>query len=690
MLPIPYKQINSLLPNKENNSVHNYTICGANKAPQIVYFRAMRYIYLFVSILITFSVTGQNLVPNPGFESYAACGYNLNIAYSCAPLNPNVSPLCYGTCCANYLPLSPYNIGSGTDNWWSIDQYLVGAYFNACAINWMLQQSVHNNINTSWYIPRTGKAFIMMVSYLNDGYNDSINYRTYAQVKLTEPLKAGCTYELSYYAMLSRNLNYSNYFNSSKNGYVANVPSDGLGIYVSKDSLFNSLYNNNTVSSFLPGIIPHVSNPSGHMLSDSMHYQKISGTYKAEGGEQWLAIGNFKDNAHTQVLGDSVSRTSVYSIDDVSLALWEPDLLQPKDTTVCSLDTLILTLPTGLTNLKWSTGDISNQLQITKGGTYTVTAGNGCKMLYDTIQVHMQAPYSVHFSIGQDTFLCEIPDSYMLKAPAGFNLYKWSTGSTTQSTNINNPGAYWLNASYVCGTLSDTITITAFQNPDTLIIPYKGISLCSNQSLTMKVNNNTLYKRFTWSNGSTLDSLTINQPGKYSLTAITDKGCIVKDSLAVTVIYPPAPIHFPDTLVCEASSLTLTIPVVKGNQINWHDGSSEPFHVFNSSGTYWLKEYNRCYQINDTIKISFLDCSLDIPNLITVNGDGHNEYFEIKTNISRLLEVSIYTSWGSRVFQNPDYKNEWNANGLEAGIYYYQVSDSLMHQTYKGWLQVIK
>jgi hypothetical protein len=660
-----------------------------NKAPQIVYFKAMRYIHLLVSILITFSVIGQNLVPNPSFESYATCGYNYNTAQGCAPLNPNVSPLCYSTCCANYLPITTYDIGSGTDNWWSINQYLVGAYFNACSITSMVEEQPLKHVNTSWYIPRTGKAFIMMVSYFMDDYNDSNTYRTYAQVKLTEPLKAGCTYELSYYALLSPNQNYNIYFNSSKNGYVANISSDGLGIYVSKDSLFNSLFNNNGVSSFLPGIIPQVSNPSGHILSDSMHYQKISGIYKAQGGEQWLVIGNFKDNAHTQILGDRIS-TSVYSIDDVSVTLWEPDLLRSKDTTICSLDTLILTLPTGLTNLKWSTGDTTQQVHITKAGTYTVTASNGCEMLYDTIQVDVQVPYSAPFSIGRDTFLCTIPDPYILTAPMGFNRYQWSTGATNQGIDIRNPGKYWLNASYVCGTLSDTITITEFQNPDTLMIPYKDTSLCSNHSLTMKVYNNTLYKSFKWSNGSTLDSLTINQPGKFSLTAITDQGCIVKDSLAVTMIYPPTHTHFLDTLVCETLSLTLAVPVLKGNQINWYDGSSDPFHVFNSSGTYWLKEYNSCYQINDTIKISFLDCSLDIPNLITANGDSYNEYFEIKTNISRPLEVSIYNSWGSRVFQNLEYKNNWNANGLEAGVYYYQVSDSFMHQTYKGWLQVIK
>jgi hypothetical protein len=164
VLPIPSKQVNSLLLNKENNSsAHYYTICGALFAPQIVYFKAMRYIHFFLSMLITFSVMGQNLVPNPGFENYAACGYNYNTAYQCAPLNPNVSPLCYSTCCANYLPIATYNIGSGTKNWWSAGLYSATVYYNACTIT-SIQELTSNHINTSWYIPRTGNAFIMTVS----------------------------------------------------------------------------------------------------------------------------------------------------------------------------------------------------------------------------------------------------------------------------------------------------------------------------------------------------------------------------------------------------------------------------------------------------------------------------------------------------------------------------------------------
>ena len=100
--------------------------------------------------------------------------------------------------------------------------------------------------------------------------------------------------------------------------------------------------------------------------------------------------------------------------------------------------------------------------------------------------------------------------------------------------------------------------------------------------------------------------------------------------------------------------------------------------------------FNSCYTVTDTIHIQFMDCALTIPNLITTNSDGYNDYFQIKTNIQRPLQVSIYNSWGNKVFEDSNYKNEWNATGLSEGIYFYQVTDTLLHKNYKGWLQVIR
>jgi len=647
----------------------------------------MRYICFLFSLVIYYTVIAQNLVPNPSFERYNTCG---NYTF-CKLLNPNSSHPCYSNCCFWALPEGPspgvWATHSATYNWWTVTPYQTPFYFNSCIVNKFIENTSPKYYGTYWYIPRTGNAYIMIFTYAY-WYSDTTSCRSYAQVKLTEPLKAGCVYELSCYQMLSRNLNTTtSYFLMGDEYQHTNKPADGLGMFVSKDSIYSDY---NQQFSALTRFVPQVSNPSGNLLSDSMNYQKISGTYTANGGEQWLVIGNFKDNAHTQVAGDRRLSSSAYSIDDVSVELWKPDLIPSKDTTVCSLNTLVLSLPIGLKDFQWSTGENTQSIKITNSGTYTVSASNGCETLYDTIHVHIQKPYTNPFSIGKDTFFCSIPNPHILSAPAGFNTYQWSNGDTTNQIRINKPGTYWLQASYICGTLSDTIQITEFHNPDTLFIPKSDTSLCSNQTLILMIADSLLYTSFNWNNGSTSRELFVNQPGIYSVKALSTEGCMVTDSINIRMIYPPVFNTLPDTLVCESLTLNVSINSSNGNKIRWFDGSTSFDHSFTASGTYWMSLFNSCYTVTDTIHIQFMDCALTIPNLITTNSDGYNDYFQIKTNIQRPLQVSIYNSWGNKVFEDSNYKNEWNATGLSEGIYFYQVTDTLLHKNYKGWLQVIR
>ena len=84
---------------------------------------------------------------------------------------------------------------------------------------------------------------------------------------------------------------------------------------------------------------------------------------------------------------------------------------------------------------------------------------------------------------------------------------------------------------------------------------------------------------------------------------------------------------------------------------------------------------------------------LEIPNVITPNGDGYNEKFVIsgieQCDKSRLI---IRNKSGKVVFQTLQYENNWGADGLEAGTYYYQFYYTIhnIEETRSGTLTVIK
>jgi hypothetical protein len=99
-----------------------------------------------------------------------------------------------------------------------------------------------------------------------------------------------------------------------------------------------------------------------------------------------------------------------------------------------------------------------------------------------------------------------------------------------------------------------------------------------------------------------------------------------------------------------------------------------------------------------TVEIKLQDFPTEIldilpPNLVTLNGDGKNDYFHIP-NIPRgnckyyFKNIKVYNSWGARVFYSTDINFKWYPEDVHDGIYYYAVD--LNEKLIKGWLHVVR
>ncbi|KAI9549373.1 hypothetical protein GHT06_003739 [Daphnia sinensis] len=82
-----------------------------------------------------------------------------------------------------------------------------------------------------------------------------------------------------------------------------------------------------------------------------------------------------------------------------------------------------------------------------------------------------------------------------------------------------------------------------------------------------------------------------------------------------------------------------------------------------------------------------------IPNVITPNGDGLNDQFEIK-GLGKFVknDIVIWNRWGDHILTVEDYQNDWAADGLKQGTYYYilkALDEGNTQHVFKGWIQVI-
>jgi gliding motility-associated-like protein len=236
--------------------------------------------YLFF-ILLFFSlhqkIEGQvNLVPNSSFENYTTCPFDYGQLYYATPwFQPNYYFGTVTTACSSEI-------------------------YNTCGSFGYV--SVPSNNTSGHQIPRTGEGYAGF-GLRNDGAITSIEYM---EVSLLSSLLAGKTYCINFYVSLSDTSLYA----------VSNI-----GAFFSNDSL---LYNSPTYSN-IP-VIPQIENPSTNIISDKDNWTLISGQFIATGGERYMTIGNFKDNASTPIqIVSGYYPYAYYYFDDISVVCCDCD-----------------------------------------------------------------------------------------------------------------------------------------------------------------------------------------------------------------------------------------------------------------------------------------------------------------------------------------------------------------------------
>src|SRR5690606_7924094 len=83
-------------------------------------------------------------------------------------------------------------------------------------------------------------------------------------------------------------------------------------------------------------------------------------------------------------------------------------------------------------------------------------------------------------------------------------------------------------------------------------------------------------------------------------------------------------------------------------------------------------EYAVTVPVNDDCAV--LPCTADdviISTTITPNGDTFNESFEVDgfdEECQFRIEVQIFNRWGAKIYENPNYQNDWNGYASKASI----------------------
>ncbi len=219
----------------------------------------------------------QNLVVNGDFEEFSNC-----------PNSPS-SPL-----------QIPYEVTKCNN--WDSPTYGTSDYFNVCSNNATVQVPVNyvgsqNAHSGNGYL---GFASIYQVGMGTDGYNGPMWWE-YIEGHLSPALEQGKIYKLSIEVSLAE---------------YSDLMINELGVYFSKNPV-------STPNTAALTVIPQCVFNEPNYFRDSLNWIHLETNYMASGGEEYITIGNFRDN----LTNDTVRRYSssqpplitYFYIDDVVL-----------------------------------------------------------------------------------------------------------------------------------------------------------------------------------------------------------------------------------------------------------------------------------------------------------------------------------------------------------------------------------
>ncbi|MEX1188529.1 MAG: gliding motility-associated C-terminal domain-containing protein [Bacteroidia bacterium] len=373
------------------------------------------------------------------------------------------------------------------------------------------------------------------------------------------------------------------------------------------------------------------------------------------------------------------------------------------DTTVCGNVSIELNAGNGFTEYLWSNGETASSISVNQADTYIVEAFTfvGC-VIRDTIVVTAQE-IPEEIIIEQNSPICE-GETLLITAQNAIGEISW-TGPQNFSSNENQielsnitslQGGTYTISQLIGECVSPPLSVEIIVNelPETEII---GDTLLCEGELTALEAINGPFDSYLWSNGETTSAIIDLGASEYWVQ-VSLNGCLGYDTLTVYLDEPIANFTIqPDTIVflgtpfeftdISESLITENISYIWDfDNGSFSDGESV-IYTYPDTGDYQVIftviNVNEC--LDTLIRNVSVIREIIIPNAFSPNGDGFNDFFVVKyLEVYPNSELLIFNRWGNKIYENADYKNDWDGENQPDGTYFYVLNLGNGEQSFKG------
>ncbi|WP_020531871.1 PKD domain-containing protein [Flexithrix dorotheae] len=298
--------------------------------------------------------------------------------------------------------------------------------------------------------------------------------------------------------------------------------------------------------------------------------------------KKYDSVGNYEITLLTKMK----SGCEIKIVDTVNIKMRKPFLV--AEATTCgnqfsfSIDPT--TMPQGTS---WSWNDQSTKVDYvaTNSGIHWIEVQfpDGCTY---RDSVNLQLNKLLNLDLAEKITACESTILEVGKYP-GVS-YLWSDGSTGNVLTITESGLYTVK-------VIDQNNCITEANSDVEILPApifdlgEDVSLCYGSELQLAPGIGNM--AYTWTNGSTEESITVTSPGVYGLTLTNEAECSTYDEIEVSFYDPYSVSLGKDTAFCEGDKITL-ITEKPATTYQWGKNeeviSTNSFLEVREEGEYWV------------------------------------------------------------------------------------------------------
>lgn len=225
------------------------------------------------------------------------------------------------------------------------------------------------------------------------------------------------------------------------------------------------------------------------------------------------------------------------------------------------------------------TGPTFNTPVFTTAGadTFWVASENGgCSSPRVPVIINVAA--QVNVNLGPDTTVCGT--GYVLDAGNPGSTYLWSSGAGTQTINVTTSGTYNVNLITPIGCNGyDQVTVNL--TPPPFYTVGNDTTTCGSNVV---LDAGSGYSSYSWSTGSTSQNTTVNTSDTVGVTVIDANGCVLSDTLIVTLSPAPVVNIGPDVTQCGGS--VLLDAGNPGSLYFWSNSTSSQTTNVSTTGTY--------------------------------------------------------------------------------------------------------